>query len=220
MNKKRSISIFMLITTLLMMLTGCTGKFDASGYTKAVLDVSYKNETKQYIELTGSTKEEAEKIFKRNMDVTMEGFEALNFPEELENKFRQLFEDLAKNVKYTVGEAVEDKEGNFTVEVSVEPIMLFDNTYAEFQTQAQEYATKVANDVMNGAEVPSDEDMQNSVYEIYYNILKSTMDAGIEYGEAEVITVHVNKGEGNVYEIPEDEMTALDEQMISQETML
>ncbi len=220
MNKKRIISIFLLITTLLMLLTGCTGKFDASGYTKAVLDVSYKNETEEYIKLTGSTKEAAEKIFERNMDVTMEGFEALNFPEELESKFRQLFEDLAKNVKYTVGEAVEDKEGNFTVDVSVEPIMLFDDTYEEFQTQAQDYATKVANDVMNGAEVPSDEDMQNSVYEIYYNILKSTMDAGIQYGEAEVITVHVNKSEGNVYEIPEEEMTALDEKMISQETML
>ncbi|PWJ47061.1 hypothetical protein [Faecalicatena contorta] len=219
MNGKKGLSAVLLIVMVLTLLGGCGRTFDASGYTKAVLDVSYKNETEEYIQLTGETKEEAEKIFTENMDVTMEAFQSMNFPEDLESQFRELFEVLAKNVKYTVGEAVEDKNGNFTVDVSIEPITIFNDTYEEFQKQAQEYATKVANDVMNGAEVPSDEDMQNNVYEIYYNILKSTVDQGIKYGEAEVVTVHVNKGDGNVYEILKEDMVTLDEKMISQDVL-
>lgn len=219
MSRKRGLSVVLLIVMAFTLLGGCGRTFDASGYTKAVLDVSYKNEIEQYVQLTGESKEKAEKIFTKNMDVTMETFQAMNFPEDLENKFRELFEVLAKNVKYTVGEAVEDEEGNFTVDVSIEPITIFNDTYDTFQKQAQEYATKVANDVMNGAEVPSDEDMQNNVYEIYYNILKSTIDEGIKYGEAEIVTVHINKVDGNVYEILKEDMVTLDEKMISQDVL-
>lgn len=218
MKKKAKLSILFLMAMILTLLGGCIREFDASGYTKAILDVSYKNKTEQYIELTGASKEDAEKIFEKNMDSTMKGFEALNFPTELENKFRDLFEVLSKNVKYTVGEAVEDKGGNFTVDVSIEPITIFGATYSEFQKQAKNYAEKVSNDVLNGSEMPSDEAMQNNVYEIYYNILKSTIESGIPYGEAEVVTVHINKTDENIYEIPKTDVKVLHDKMISQDT--
>ncbi|MGC4019777.1 MAG: hypothetical protein QM793_11520 [Muricomes sp.] len=220
MSKKRVLSVMLLMAMVITLLGGCTGTFDASAYTKAVLDVSYRERDRAIHGVDRSIKGAAEKIFTQNMDATMKGFEALNFPEELETKFRELFENLAKNVKYTVGEAVEDQDGNFTVDVSIEPITIFDDTYEEFQKQAQDYATKVANDVMNGATVPSDEDMQNNVYEIYYNILKTTMDERIKYGEAETVTVHINKvDDGNVYEILKEDMVTLDEKMISQDIL-
>lgn len=138
MNRKRKIWAVLLTATALVLLGGCGKKFDASGYTKALLDVSYKNETEKYIELTGSSKEAAEEIFENRMDVTMEGFDSMDFPSELEDKFRTLFESLTKNVKYTVGEALEDENGSFTVDVSIEPVTLFDDTYDEFQKQAKD----------------------------------------------------------------------------------
>ena len=61
--------------------------------------------------------------------------------------------------------------------------------------------------------------MQNSVYELYYDILKRAVDAGIQYGEVQKITVHVNKTEGDIYEIPEADMTAMDKAMISREVL-
>ena len=146
----------------------------------------------------------------------MEEFENLNLPDELENKYRQLFGDLIRNVKYTVSEAKEDDNGNFTVDVSIEPLTIFDDTYTDFQNQAKEYATQVSNDVMNGATMPSDEEMQNHIYELYYEILNQDLEKGLQYGETEVITVHVNRGEGDIYEIPQEDMTALDEAMLSQ----
>lgn len=216
-RKKRIIAV--LVTVVILALMGGCGKFDAGGYTKGILDVTYKNETKQYIELTGSTKEAADKIFKENLDAVMAGFSNLKLPEKLETKYRQMFEKLIKNVKYTVSEAKENKDGNFTVDVSIEPITIFDDTYADFQSQAKEYAQKVSNDVMNGAEMPSEEEMQNHIYELYYNILNTVVENGLHYGKKEVVTVHVNSGEEGIYEIPEEDITALDNKMLSQEVL-
>ena len=185
MNKKRGIVSILILSMAVMMLSGCARKFDASGYTKAVLDVCYKGETEQYMKLT------------------------------LQASYKEFFEDLAKNVKYTVGEAVPDKKGNFTVDVSVEPITNLQDTYEEFMTKTEEYTTQVSNDIINGGETPSEQEMQNKVFEIYYNILRTSIDAGINYGEAQTVTMHVNKGNNNVYEIPEADLTALDELTIA-----
>ena len=110
--------------------------------------------------MTGSTQEAADEIFTKSLDATMEDYEKLNLPDELEKNYRQLFGDLMKSVRYTVSEAKEDDNGNFTVDVSVEPITIFDDTYSQFQEKAKEYATQVSNDVMNGAEMPSEEEIQ------------------------------------------------------------
>lgn len=211
MNKRKGIVSVLIISMAVMLLGGCGKKFDASGYTKSVLDVCYKNETEQYMKLTNSTKEEAEAVFTDNMDQIMEGFAELNLSEELQANYKVFFEDLAKNVKYTVGEAVEDKQGNFTVDVSVEPITNLQDTYEEFMTKTEEYTAQVPADIMNGGETPTEDEMQNKIFEIYYDILRASIDAGINYGEAETVTMHVNKGNGNVYEIPEADLTALDE---------
>ncbi|MCI6466648.1 MAG: hypothetical protein MSA90_14430 [Faecalicatena sp.] len=219
MYRKKRITAVVVAAVLLAVLGGCVNKFNAAGYTKALLDVTYKNETEQYIELTGSTQEAADEIFTKSLDATMEDYEKLNLPDELEKNYRQLFGDLMKSVRYTVSEAKEDDNGNFTVDVSVEPITIFDDTYSQFQEKAKEYATQVSNDVMNGAEMPSEEEMQNHIYDIYYHILNEVLEQGLSYGEAEKVTVHINKGEGDIYEIPKEDMTALDDKMLSREVL-
>ena len=98
----------------------------------------------------------------------MEEFDSLELPDELSGKYRELFENIAKKVNYTVGEGVKDEDGNYTVEVMVKPITLFDDTYDTFQEKAKDYAEQISNDVMGGAEIPTDEQMQNDVYQIYY----------------------------------------------------
>lgn len=198
------------------LLCGCLKSFDAAGYTQAILDVSYRNNTEEYMALTGAKQEDADKIFDNNLDATMKAFQNLNLPADVEAKFKGLFEELVKSVKYSVGEAVETEDDNYTINVKVNPITIFDDTYEAFQKKAKEYADKVSNDVMNGADMPSDEEMQNQVYQIYYDILQKEVESGIKYGETKTITVHVNKNKNNIYEIKQSDMTALDAQMISQ----
>lgn len=214
--KKSRVRTAALLTGLMILLNGCT-KFDACAYMQAILDVSYKNETEDYIEITGASQEEANEIFYKNLDATMHEFNTANLSEELEENYRSLFEETVKQVKYTVGEAVEGDGADYTVEIAVEPILLFDDTYEEFQKQAEEYAAEISNDVMNGGEMPSDDEIQDHVYQTYYDVLTEELNIGLTYGEAENITVHINKTEEGVYEIPDEELRALDQAMISQE---
>ena len=77
---------------------------------------------------------------------------------------------MMKQVNNTVAEAKEVENKNFTVDVKVEPMLIFNDTYQELQKQTEDYATQVSNEVMNGASLPSETDMQTHVFEIYHDI--------------------------------------------------
>ena len=221
MGKKiRYIAFFIGVCVL---LAGCGKKFDASGYTKAVLDVSYKNEIQKYVELTGADEKEADKIFEdnlqNNMDIMLQEFSGYELPDELEEKYRKLFSDMMKQVKYTVTEAKEVENKNFTVDVKVEPMLIFNDTYQELQKQTEDYATQVSNEVMNGASLPSETDMQTHVFEIYHDILRNYLDQGMKYGDPETITVHVNKDDKNVYTIADEDISKIDGKVMAMDVI-
>ena len=81
--KKNWMRAAALVTAMTVLLSGCTA-FDACAYMQAILDVSYKNETEDYMELTGATEEEAKEIFQNNLDATMHEFNTAELSEELE----------------------------------------------------------------------------------------------------------------------------------------
>ena len=189
-------------------------RFDAGEYVRAVLDVSYKNKTDKYVEITGVPEEDAAQIFDDNLNATMKGFETSSMPEELLPQYRELFSELAKRVSYTVGQPVKKEAGVYEVTVKVKPVTLFPDTYGTFQEKAQEYADQVTNSVMNGAEMPGEEEMQNQIYQIYYDVLKSHVDSGMLYGEAEDVVLRVKKEGSREFTIDQDDMDKLDSMLI------
>ena len=58
-------------------------RFDASKYVQAVLDVSYKNKTTLYQEVADVSEKEAKAVFEKNLDATMQGFDASEMPDSL-----------------------------------------------------------------------------------------------------------------------------------------
>ena len=218
MTKRRIILIAAVIAVLVAAAAAGAylymNRFDAGEYVQAVLDVSYKNKTDKYVEITGVSEKEAEKIFEDNLDATMKGFETSDMPDELLPKYRELFSELAKNVSYTVGKPERGENSVYSVTVKVKPVTLFPDTYGTFQEKAQEYANQVTNSVMNGAEMPGEEEMQNQIYQIYYDVLKETMDAGMLYGEVQDAVLHVRKEGGTEFEIVQEDMDKLDSLLI------
>lgn len=202
-----------------VLLCSCSS-FDASGYVKAVLDSSYKNQTETYIELTGITEEDAQKIFQNNLDVTMQAFKSEKLSAELEMQYRELFGQILKQVKYSVGEAQKEKDGSYKTIVTIEPITLFDDTYHSFQAEAEVYAKSITDAVMNGEPMPSDEEIQEQVYQLYYDILKNAMDSGVEYGTAEKLELHIEKKDRKTYEIRKEDLQTLDGKLISRKLLL
>ncbi|WP_251391749.1 hypothetical protein [Mediterraneibacter agrestimuris] len=215
-NKKLRAAVIMAMVC--MMFGGCS-RFDAGVYTQAVLDASYKNQTESYIELTETTKEDAEAFFQKRLNATMEEFKSEKLSEELEGDYKSLFEQVMKQVKYTVGESKKEEDDSYTVNVSVEPVTLFDDTYQSFQKKAEEYAESVTERVMNGDEMPTDEEIQEEVYKLYYEILKEEMDAGMKYGAARELTLHIMRTEDGNYEINSEDLQVLEENLISRKVM-
>lgn len=212
-----------LITALLaaIVLAGITAgiylyinRFDAGEYVQAVLDTAYKNRSDQYVEITGISQEKASEIFEDNLDVTMEGFESSDMPEEMLPKYRELFREIAGKVSYTVGEPEKQERGVYTVPVTVKPVTLFSDTYGMFQSRAQEYAQEVTDTVMNGGKMPTDEEMQSKIYEIYYDVLRARLDSGMLYGGARNAVLHVEKEGSREFSIDQEDMDRLDSMLI------
>ena len=80
--------------------------------------------------------------------------------------------------------------------------------------KAQEYADQVTDSVMNGAEMPGEEEMQNQIYQIYYDVLKSQVDSGMLYGEAEDVVLRVKKEGTREFAIDQEDMDKLDSLLI------
>ena len=193
--------------------------FDAGAYTQAVLDAAYRDERENYQKLTGNSDADVEKLFQKNLDATMDEFQTIKLSEAQEENYRALFQDILKQVRYTVGEVTAQKGGNYAVQVEVEPMTLFDDTYDAFQNQAESYARKVTDEVLNGGQMPEEQEIQSQVYQIYYDVLRDALDSGVKYGKAQSVTLHVNRKKDGGYEIPEKDITALNEKLISREKL-
>lgn len=220
--KKREWIVLSAVVVLMLaagILLFMYSRFDAAEYSRAMLDATYKNQTENYMKLSGLSQKEAEEIFQKNLDATMAEFQNLELPEELEKNYRSLFENIVKQVKYTIDSSEKTGKKNYAVSITVKPMLLFDDTYEEFQTKAKEYAKGITDSVMKGAKMPTDEEIQNQVYQIYYEILQEELNAGALYGKPQKLVIHVNDVGNHTYEIEEKDIKILNEKLISREKL-
>ena len=212
------IVVFVLAVTAVAAIYYYVNRFDPQEYVQAFLDVSYKQETEQYRDITGISEKQAKKIFEDNLDYTMEKFPASVMSDKLESEYRELFGTIAKQTNYTVGGGTREKDGTYQVEVSVKPITLLSDTYETFQEKAQAYATQVTNNVMNGQAMPGEDEMQSAVYQIYYEVLKEGMDQGLIYGNPCTVLLHLDHDQDGYYEIRKSDLKELDHLLIENVT--
>ena len=208
------IMVAIIVAATATMIYCYINRFDPQEYVQAFLDVSYKQKTESYIKQTGISEKEAKQIFEDNLDYTIEKFPDHVMTDEMAEEYRELFADLAKKTSYTVGEATREENGTYQVVLTVKPITLLKDTYAEFQEKAQEYATKVSNDVMNGQAMPEETQMQTEIYQIYYEVLSQTAKKGLNYGKPNKIVLHVEKDKEGKYEIRKADLQNLDHLLI------
>lgn len=206
---RRGILALALLLSLAAMLAGCGGGMtaeDAKEYVQAVLDASYKGEFDSYMELTDSTEEEAVSMYEGNVDTTMAtvGFDEMGISEDMQEDYRQLFLDLAKQAKYSLGEATEIENG-YEIEVTIEPFIGMNDL-------ENELTNILMQDLAAAAEIPTEEELNQMTMQTLYDLLSEKV-ASPEYGEAQTMTVRVTADSDNVYSIPEEDTTALDSAM-------
>lgn len=199
--------VFLLLLSIIGILSGCgMSEEDASEYVKASLDAAYKGEFDAFVEITDSTPEGAQAMYEENVEHTMEaaGFSEMNLNNELTEKYRQLFLDISKTVDYTVGEAIENEDGDYDVEVIIYPLTIINDIDEELVTKT------VISKIEKMEKYPKDEKITEITFEVIYEILSEKVKEPVYDGQKvkQIITVH--KNEEGMYYISEEDMLALD----------
>ena len=209
--KKRIAGILALTLAFATLLGGCGSKMtadDAKSYAQACLDASYKGEFDEYLSQTDSTKEEAQEMYDNGINLTMEASDIENsgVSQELQYKYRQMFIDLYKSADYTLDNAKEDGEDGFTVDVTVKPFRIFEGLDDELNAKLEEIAA-------NMTEVPSDEEINEMVYQAMYDIISPKL-SNMEYGDPVTVTIHVVPDDDGVYYVPDDDYQAVENALL------
>lgn len=198
----KQFSLGLILVLMLCTMTGCLSQFDASRYATACLDLITKGETKDYIEMTKQTKEEAEEWYNSFLDEEVNSMTASisNMTDEQTQNFRSLFENIYKKAKYEVGEATKNDDKSFTVPITVYKYKIFEGELKIVQDKLTDYYTEQAK---NGKTLTEDE-ITSLAVDYLYEDLNAKLETA-EYEEAEVINIAITPDSNNVYSISQSD---------------
>ena len=217
MKKMRKVAILLAAVLMATVLGGC-GSFDASGYIKALLDNSYKNDSAAFVEQKIGTAEEASELYETGIDTALKSLTAQGqFSDELKNEFEAVVKDIYKSVKYTVGEATKKDDGSYEVEVKYQKMKIFSAAMDKYTEALQAYSDEMAEKAGNGGEVPSDEELNEASYQMLKDAIKESLGS-VEYEDEASTTVHI-KLKNRVYAPNEDDVYNLERLMFDIEAV-
>lgn len=217
MKKMRKAAILLAAMLMATVLGGC-GSFDASGYIKALLDNSYKNDSTAFVEQKIGTAEEASELYETGINTAMNSLTAQGqFSDELKAEFETVVKDIYKSVKYTVGEATKKDDGSYEVEVKYQKMKVFAGAMEKYTAATEAYVEEMTEKAGNGEEVPSDEEIN----EISYSMLKDAIQealGSVEYEDEQTATVRVEL-KNKVYTPNEEDVYNLERLMFDIEAV-
>lgn len=206
---KRFITIFM-VFTMIFSLAGC-GLFDSkakvySRYAISLLDINYKNISKDYMTLTGVSQKDAEAVYVANMDYQAHNLMNYYGVKEVDDgtilsEFYYLAQSILKNAKYEVTDVKNDKDGNgYTLELTVYPLDTLETTYDEVVSYIEGFNTRVdEGDYNNTTEV----DYETEFAEGIIDILEKTA-ANPGYMDPVVLEIPIQPSDDYYYISDED----------------
>lgn len=189
---------------------GCSSNKDMSKYLQALLDVSYKNDTSEFVKIKLGTEDEATALYNQGIEDGVTAFcDSLNVPEGLDEDFRELYINMLKLVKYEVGDAVKQSDGSYIVTVTYEKMNIF-------KPAVEIYEDSVASIVdgwANSDEDIDDEEKQRQIILEFKNSMETAMSQ-VTYEEPQDMTVRIeladNQYTPNMSDVSELEKALMD----------
>lgn len=206
---KRGAIAIALALVICMSVTACGTDFDAKRYVQGCLDALTKAKFDDYTAMANIKEEEAQKEYDQRMDKELEAMTgSVSMSEEMQQKYRELFENMYSKCKYEVGDAVKNSSDSYTVPVKVSQMKIFEGVMSEAQQKATEYVEKQVK--KNPNKVPSTEEITAKTLEYLLDIMTKKLE-NVEYGEETNIDVAVtrDKSQGNVFVISEATYTQI-----------
>ncbi len=137
----KKLSIIVACLLMVSILGGCGSKFDASGYVKALLDNSYKNDSTQFVSMKIGTADEAAKLYEDGLDSEVSAMVSsmgYSVSDEQEQAIREVFAKILAGAKYTVGEAEKQDDGSYVVTITYETMEIFGSAMEDYMDKIVE----------------------------------------------------------------------------------
>ncbi len=204
---------------LVFSLTGCSDKKESryKDYINSLIAINYLGAKEDYIKATGANQEDADALYQENMEHLADNI--LTYYDVTitdASGAKEGYIDLAKaiysKINYKVDKA-KKKDGVYTVDVTVYPIDIFNQTKEQVIAYVEHFNQGVSDGVYN--------DYTLEEYETEFsNGLLAILNEGclnMTYSDPVVITVTIIEDD-NIYYISDEDFLAIDAAMISTAT--
>ena len=139
--KKKRVAIICVLAAVLL-LAGCGGGFDASGYVRGVLNNIYLGDSAEYTKMVDITEEEAAEEYEQGIEVEADFFLQYYGIGEVSDDVYQQIVDMYKTIyqqsKFEVQEAVKNGD-DYNVEVLISPIDVIVNSEEDISAAVDEF---------------------------------------------------------------------------------
>ncbi len=220
MPDRKKVFILALIM-LACLFAGCGRMFSKSAgnsgeayirqYVKAILDNSYKNDSRLFVEIGVGTEEEAAKLYKEGIDIEIESLvtvfdgsgNLVRLDEKEELEWREVMKEIFSRVRYSVGAATATEGGNYIVSVSYEQAEVFKHTLDDYYAVLEEKADELQK--LSSDALAYNTEVMRIYRQCFTNALKK-----LTYKPTQNVMVTVTKGEDGLYRIDDDMLFSLE----------
>lgn len=209
-STRKKLTLLSIILVLAFSLCGC-GLFDSrakvySRYTISLLDINYKNISKDYMTLTGVSQKDAEAVYVDNMDYQAHNLMNYYGVKEVDDgtilsEFYYLAQSIFANAKYEVTDVKKDKEtDSYTLELTVYPLDTLETSYDDIVSYIEDFNTKVDDGNYNNT---TEVEYETEFAEGIIDILKKTAETP-GYMDPVVLEIPIQPSDDYYYITDED----------------
>lgn len=215
----KKLTIILMACVMTVSLAGCS-LFDSkakvySRYIISLLDINYKNVSKDYMTLTGVSQKDAEAVYVANMDYQAHNLMNYYGVKEVDDgtilsEFYYLAQSIFSNAKYEVTDVKHDKDSDtYTLELTVYPLDTLETTYDQVVSYIENFNARVdEGDYNNTTEVDYETEFAEGIIEI----LKSTVD-NPGYMDPVVLDIPIQPSD-DYYYISDEDFLNIDKVML------
>lgn len=212
--KMKQFLTFVCIVILACAMTGCSlfgnSKKNYSNYVQSLLDVNYKADYTQYMEITGSSQEDAEKVYSDGLDYLADalmdyyGIQDVEGSDDLHSQFVELAKKIYANAKYEITD-VNKTDGTYTIDITIYPIDILSISYDEVVAYIEDFNDRIAAGDYNEYDMDQYEtEYATGIIEILNNAVPN-----IGNGDGTTVTVTIID-DGEYYYISDADFVAID----------
>lgn len=209
--KKKRVAIICVLAAVLL-LAGCGGGFDASGYVRGVLNNIYLGDSAEYTKMVDITEEEAAAEYEQGIEVEADFFLQYYGIGEVSDDVYQQIVDMYKTIyqqsKFEVQEAIKNGD-DYNVEVLISPIDVIVNSEEDISAAVDEFVAAA-----DPADYPDDLSINDALARIVVDVINGNMPE-LGWQDQKSIIVKVEKDDAGYYGLSSDAISQLDQDMIA-----